>query len=189
MTESRPRPRLVDSSKTATGFELNDLGTAWEARQRLIGPNADETLIGYSLALEHVFGNMRALLGQIAGLLILVQSRLQRDAPDLPDLAVARERCAETLQHLHTLKIPEARAVDGPRLKEAFGLILSSLSIISEIRKPRIDEGVIEASRRLREAYTLMQSICDHRIGLTMVDTTDACCSCGKTIARTATKE
>jgi hypothetical protein len=188
MTKSRPQSRLVDGSRTATGFELNDLGAAWEARQRLIGPNADETLIGYSLALEHVFGNMRALLGQIAGLLILVQSRLQRDAPDLPDLAIARERCAETTQYLRTLKIPEARAANGPKLKEAFGLIQSSLSIISEMRKPRIDEGVTEASRRLREAYALMQSICDHRIGLTMVDTTDACCSCGKAIAGTTTK-
>jgi hypothetical protein len=170
-------------NNTATGFEIKDFGAAWEARQKLIGHDADERLVAYSVSLESVFGNMRALLGQISGLLILVQSRLQRDAPDLPDLAIARERCAETMDQLQTLRIPEARAADRPKLHEAFALIQQALAVVSAMRKERVDHDVGQASKRLRAAYLLMQGICDHRIGLTMVDTTDACCSCGKVIA------
>jgi hypothetical protein len=83
-------------TSTTTGFELKLSMTAWKARQALIGLTASEQLIAYSLSVEAVFGNLRALLGQISGLLILIQSRLQRDAADLPDVAIARERWAET---------------------------------------------------------------------------------------------
>jgi hypothetical protein len=176
------RPHL-SAHKIATGFELKDPTLAWKARQELIGPAGDERIIAYSLSVEAVFGNLRALLGQISGLLILIQSRLQRDAADLPDLAIAQERWAETADQLARLDIPEARAADGPRLKSAAAHIRDALTEIAEMRRSRTDDGVAEASRHLNVAYRLMQSICDHRIGLTMIDTSDSCCSCGKKLA------
>ncbi len=174
------KQHLASVSRAATGFEVKDSAAAWKARQDLIGPAGDERLIAYSLSVEGVFGNLRALLGQISGLLILIQSKLQKDAADLPDLAVARERWAETADQLARLSIPEARAADGPKLKEAAAHINDALAVIAEMRRSRTEDGVARASKHLHAAYQLMQSICDHRIGLTMIDTSDSCCSCGK---------
>ena len=179
-------PRVTEiglgcTSRTATGFELKHSITAWKARQALIGPTGGEQLVAYSLSVEAVFGNLRALLGQISGLLILIQSRLQRDAADLPDLAIARERWAETTEQLAHLNVPEGRTADRPRLKEAAAHIDDALNAIAEMRRARTDDGVSEASRHLQAAYRLMQHVCDHRIGLTMIDTSASCCSCGKT--------
>jgi hypothetical protein len=174
------KQHLLSVSTTATGFEVKDSATAWKAHQDLIGAAGDERIIAYSLSVEGVFGNLRALLGQISGLLILIQSKLQRDAADLPDLVVARERWTETADQLARLNIPEARAGDGPKLKEAAQHINDALMVIAEMRKSRTEGGVDQASKHLRAAYQLMQSICDHRIGLTMIDTSDSCCSCGK---------
>lgn len=182
MTDPRvTEPAFAPTRGTATGFELKQSITAWKARQELIGPTGNEQLIVYSLSVEAVFGNLRALLGQISGLLILIQSRLQRDAADLPDLAIARERWAETIEQLAHLNVPESRAEDRPHLKAAGAHIDDALNAIAEMRRARTDDGVSEASRHLHAAYRLMQRVCDHRIGLTMIDTSASCCSCGKT--------
>jgi hypothetical protein len=175
-------PVATPGSRTATGFVLEHSMTAWKARQALIGPTGSEQLIAYSLSVEAVFGNLRALLGQISGLLILIQSRLQRDVADLPDLAIARERWAETIEQLADLNVPDSRAEDRPRLKAAAAHIDAALRAIAEMRRTRADDNVSEAARHLNNAYRLMQRVCDHRIGLTMIDTSVSCCSCGKTL-------
>jgi len=181
MTDARvTEPTIACASRTATGFEVKQSMTAWKARQALIGPTGSEQLVAYSLSVEAVFGNLRALLGQISGLLILIQSRLQRDAADLPDLAIARERWAETAEQIAHLNVPESRAKDRSRLTAAAAHVHDALKVIAEMRDARTDEGVGEASRRLNVAYRLMQRVCDHRIGLTMIDTSASCCSCGK---------
>jgi hypothetical protein len=171
---------LLPLSRTATGFEVKHSISAWKARQTLIGPTGSEQLVAYSLSVEAVFGNLRALLGQISGLLILIQSRLQRDAADLPDLGIANERWAETAEQIARLNVPESRAADRPRLSAAAAHIHDALKVIAEMRSARTDDGVGEASRRLNVAHRLMQRVCDHRIGLTMIDTSASCCSCGK---------
>jgi hypothetical protein len=181
MTDARvTEPILASATRTATGFEVKHSMAAWKARQALIGSTGSEQLIAYSLSVETVFGNLRALLGQISGLLILIQSRLQHDAPDLPDLAIARERWAETAEQISRLDVPESRIADRSRLTAAAAHIHDALKIIAEMRTARTDDGVGEASRRLNAAYRLMQRVCDHRIGLTMIDTSASCCSCGK---------
>jgi hypothetical protein len=182
MTEVRVTtgPVTVPTSTISTGFKLEHSMTAWKARQALIGPAGSEQLIAYSLSVEAMFGNLRALLGQISGLLILIQSRLQRDAPDLPDLAIARERWAETTEQLAHLNVPESRAPDRPHLDAAAAHIDHALNAIAEMRRARTDDGVGQASHHLNAAYRLMQRVCDHRIGLTMIDTSASCCSCGK---------
>jgi hypothetical protein len=182
MTDARItiEPAAAPPSRKATGLELKHSITAWKARQALIGPTGSEQLVAYSLSVEAVFGNLRALLGQISGLLILIQSRLQRDAADLPDVAIARERWAETTEQLANLSVPQSRAADRPRLKAAAAHIDIALKVITEMRRVRTDDGVGEASRHLNVAYRLMQRVCDHRIGLTMIDTSASCCSCGK---------
>ncbi len=143
----------------------------------------DDRLIAYALAADPVFAGMRALIGQVSGLLILAQARRHRDVAAAPELAIARERLSETVEHLARVAAPEARREDVIRLRQATAHVGDAIGIVAEMRPSRIDECVDLASAHLKSAYRLMQAACDHRLGLTMVDASGACCSCGGRLA------
>jgi hypothetical protein len=139
----------------------------------------DDRLIAYALAADPVFTGMRALIGQLSGILILAQARCRRDVAELPELAAARERWREVVDHLSRVDAPEGRQLDLRRLQEASAHVGEAIGVIAEMRQEQTDEGVARASAHLKAAYRLAQSACDHRLGLAMVDTSGACCSCG----------
>lgn len=143
----------------------------------------DDRLVAYALTAEPVFAGMRALIGQLSGILILAQARRWRDIADLPDLAVISERCNEVADYLSLIEAPEARQADLQRLRDAMAQVDEAVAIVAEMRPQQTDEGVAGATARLKAAYRLMQSACDHRLGLAMVDPRDACCSCGSKLA------
>lgn len=143
----------------------------------------DDELVAYGLVAEPVFTGMRALIGQLAGILLLAQGRRWRDVPDQPDLAAARERRKEVADHLLAIAAPEERQADLRSLHEAMACVDKAIAAIDEMRPSQIDEVVAAASTHLKAAYRLMQSACDHRIGLAMVDTSGSCCSCGVKLA------
>jgi hypothetical protein len=138
-----------------------------------------DRLIAYALAADPVFTGMRALIGQLSGILILAQARRRRDIADLPELAGARQRWAEVAERLSRVRAPEGREADLRRLEEAIARVGEAISIMAEMRPKQTDESVASAATRLKAAYRLMQGACDHRLGLTMVDASGACCSCG----------
>jgi len=143
----------------------------------------DDRLVAYALTAEPVFAGMRALIGQLSGILILAQARRWRDIADLPDLAVISERCNEVADYLSLIEAPEARQADLQRLRDAMAHVDEAVVIVAEMHPRQTDEGVARAAARLKAAYRLMQSACDHRLGLAMVDPRDACCSCGSKLA------
>jgi hypothetical protein len=139
----------------------------------------DDRLIGYALAVQPAFADLRALLGQLSGMLILLQARRRRELSDLPDLAAARERWRTLVDRLARLDPPPARAADRQRLQEAAAHVEAALEVLVQMRRTRTEEGIADTARRLKTAYRLMQSACDHRLGLGMVDLNEACCCCG----------
>ena len=143
---------------------------------------ADAPVAAYAVAARDVFDGLRGLIGQLSGLLILTQARLCRDLPDRPEVAVARARWQEALERLGRLQPPPDRAADRVHLRQAAAHVDDALGAITELRRGRADALVDEAARHLGEAYRLLQAVCDHRIGLRMVDMSQACCGCGKAI-------
>jgi hypothetical protein len=156
---------------------------SWQAPGDLAAAVGDDRLVAYALAADPVFNGMRALIGQLSGILILAQARRCRDVGDLPDIAVARERWNEVVHRLAQVKAPEARLADLGRLKQAVAQVNAAIAIMAEMRPATTDESVAGASARLKVAYQLMQGACDHRLGLSMVDVGGACCSCGSKLA------
>jgi hypothetical protein len=140
----------------------------------------DERLVAHALAVASIFGTLRAIVGQLSGMLILLQARLARDPGDLPDIRMLRERRDEAVERIAHLNPPLGRTADRSRLQEVVVHLDAAISTIEQIRRACSNEHIDGASARLIFAYRLMQSICDHRIGLTMVDTSHACCTCGK---------
>jgi hypothetical protein len=143
----------------------------------------DDRLIAYALAADPVFIGMRALIGQLSGILILAQARRRRDVPDLPELAAARERLSEVGDRLSRVEAPEGRQADVRRLQEGLAHVGEAIAVIAEMRRKQTNESVASAAAHLKAAYRLVQGACDHRLGLTMVDTSGACGSCGTKLA------
>jgi hypothetical protein len=144
----------------------------------------DDRLIAYALAADPVFTAMRSLIGQLSGILLLAQARLWREVADLPDMRIARERWRETVDQLGGIAAPEGRKADLRRLREATAHVEKAIAIIGEMSERKTNEGVAGASAHLKAAYRLMQEACDHRLGLSIVDASAACCSsCGSKLA------
>jgi len=141
----------------------------------------DERLVAYALAVEAIFGELRAIIGQLSGTLILLQARRARDLSDLP--AIARERRDSAVERIAYLNPPGSRLADHGKLHQAVAHIDAAIAEMRRMTRERSAEQIASASARLAAAYRLMQDICDHRIGLTMVDTSNACCTCGKKLA------
>ena len=155
----------------------------WRAAPGLSAGLEDDRLVAYALAADPVFAGMRALIGQLSGILILAQARLRRDVADLPDTTIARERWAEVVEHLARVEAPEARLADLRRLQAAITHVGEAIAVVAQMRPKQTDESVDSATAHLKAAYRLMQNACDHRLGLTLVDTSAACCSCGSRLA------
>ena len=142
---------------------------------------ADGRLMAYALAVEAIFGELRAIIGQLSGTLILLQARRAGDLTDLP--AIARERRDSAVERIAHLNPPGSRLADRDKLHQAVAHIDAAIVEMRRMTRERSAEQIASASARLAAAYRLMQDICDHRIGLTMVDTSNACCTCGKKLA------
>jgi hypothetical protein len=142
---------------------------------------ADERLVAYALAVEAIFGELRAIIGQLSGTLILLQACRARDLGDLP--AIARERRDSAVERIAHLDPPGGRLADRSKLHQAVAHIDAAIVEMRRMTRERSADQIASASARLTAAYRLMQDICDHRIGLTMVDTRNACCTCGKKLA------
>ena len=142
---------------------------------------ADGRLVAYALAVEAIFGELRAIIGQLSGTLILLQARRAGDLTDLP--AIARKRRDSAVECIAHLNPPGSRLADRDKLHQAVAHIDAAIVEMRRMTRERSAEQIASASARLAAAYRLMQDICDHRIGLTMVDTSNACCTCGKKLA------
>ncbi len=146
-----------------------------------VAGGADERLVAYALAVEAVFAELRAIIGQLSGTFILLRARRTHELGELP--ALVRERRDRAVERIGRLNSPDGRLADRSKLTEAVDHIDAAMIALRSMRHDRRHEWIASASARLQAAYRLMQDVCDHRIGLTMVDTGNACCACGKKLA------
>jgi hypothetical protein len=146
-----------------------------------VADGADERLVAYALAVEAIFADLRAIIGQLSGMFILLQTRRTHDLGELP--ALVRDRRDRAVERIGRLNSPDRRLADRSKLTQAVDHIDAAMVALRNMRHGRSHEQIASASGRLRAAYQLMQDVCDHRIGLTMVDTRNACCACGKKLA------
>ena len=140
----------------------------------------DERLVAYAFAVEAIFAELRAIIGQLSGTLILLQ-----DAMHLGSRRIAgtRSRPARpAVERIDRLNSPEGRLADRGKLAQAVDHIDAAIVAMRACATtvPRTDRERVGAAAA---AYRLMQDVCDHRIGLTMVDIGNACCACGKKLA------
>jgi hypothetical protein len=139
-----------------------------------------DDVVAYAVAARRVYSELRRLVGQIAGLLILAQASNRREALDLPALAGANELWQATPELFERLSPPRRLDVHLYRLKSAHALLGDCLSSLRSIALRDGGVDLTDALAKLSQAYSHLQLASEPRVGMSMVDFSAACCNCGQ---------
>src|SRR5260370_16838975 len=99
---------------------MNSAGRASVPMRPSLGAT-DERMVAHALAVASIFGKLRAIVGQLSGMLILLQARLARYPDDLPDIGIIRERRDEAVEHIAHLNPPPGHPPNPPTPHEPLG--------------------------------------------------------------------
>jgi hypothetical protein len=139
-----------------------------------------DEIAGYVIGARRVYSDLRRLVGQIAGLLILAQASNRKEALDLPILAAARELWLSVPEQMERLRAPGRLDANLYHLRSAHRLLGSCFDSLGAFRykdeKPNLTDALADIAR----AYSHLQSASEPRAGMTMVDFSQACCQCGQ---------
>lgn len=140
-----------------------------------------DTVARYAAECRQVFEDLRRVVGQLAGLMILAQLTQSSEVADLDELASCRRRWAETGDRIKMLAAPDALAPHRAQIEAAHAFSGRALGTFSELRARADNEAAFDTiSRHVRRAYAHLSSATADKAGLVMVDLSHACCSCGR---------
>jgi hypothetical protein len=181
MSASQQRWSLLDQATAVHRIGCEALaGPAVEQGLEVDAEHTEEAVMRYGLAARSIYSDLRRLVGQLGGLLILAQASKRRDVLDLPSLSHAEDLSRDVAERMGRLHAPGRLGPHRDRLAEAARLASHCLGALRDLRadakgEPELDE----AGQGLARAYRLLQSTSDSRFGMMMVDFRHACCSCG----------
>ena len=172
---------LLDQAATVHRWHCTSLAAPVEDQPIDVDPSeTDEAVMRYGLGARAIYGDIKRVVAQAGGLLILAQASARRDAFDMPSLSHAEDLCREACERLASLSAPGRLAAHHDRLTEAARLATACLGQIRSVRLDADhDPDLGDASSLLSRAYAILQSTSDSRFGMMMVDFRHACCSCG----------
>ncbi|WP_173931245.1 hypothetical protein [Chelativorans sp. Marseille-P2723] len=135
----------------------------------------------YAAQCHPIFEDLRRIVGQLAGLMILGQLTEKSEVVDLDELDLCRQRWEACAERLHRLAAPGALAAHLEQLMASHSACGRALGAFS--RLPALGQGETvfdEISRQIQRAYAHLRAATSQKAGLEMVDLTHACCSCGR---------
>lgn len=127
------------------------------------------------------FEDLRRVIGQLAGLMILAQLSRKADIADLTELTACRDRWQGCAAHLDALRPPAPLAPHRDQLAAAHAFCGKALHSFDALR-PQADNTPVfdDIARLVRRAYAHLSAATSQKAGLEMADLTHACCSCGR---------
>jgi hypothetical protein len=138
-----------------------------------------DQVVAYRVGAGKAYEAFRRLIGQLAGLLILVQASGRREVLDLPDLPIADERWQQAGETLAGLDAPGGLAAHKAKLDVTWTHIGAGLRHFRRFGQIGGGETALAiASNEINAAYQALRSASDMEAGLSMVDFSQACCSC-----------
>ena len=172
---------LLDQAASVHRWDCESFGMGEVGPPVEVDPSqTDERVMRYGLAARAIYADLKRVIAQAGGLLILMQASLRRDPLDLPSLGHAEDLCRVATDRLASLQAPGRLAAHHERLSEVARLAALCLE---RIRASALDDNgapdVSVAATALSQAYTVLQSTSDSRFGMAMVDFRYACCNCG----------
>ncbi len=135
----------------------------------------DDALARYAADCRPIYDDLRRVVGQLAGLSILLRLTASREVAGLAELDACRARWREAGERLAALDAPAAAARHRRQLdacRHFCGLVMGTFS--EAFDESRADE----ADLMIKRAYAHLSAASADRAGLQMVDFANACCSC-----------
>ncbi len=180
MTATSRAFSLLDQAAGVHRWHCESLAAPVEDPTEVDASKTDEAVLRYGLGARTIYGDLKRVVAQAGGLLILAQASGRRDAFDMPSLSHAEDLCRDACDRLASLSAPGRLAAHHERLTVAARLARDCLQQIRSIRLDADrDPDLGAASSLLSRAYATLQSTSDSRFGMMMVDFRHACCSCG----------
>jgi len=181
MSHSVLSSTILDSADRIHSSNCASWGTAvvYEDAVQLETSELSAEVISYGLAARRVYSDLRRLVGQVAGLLILVQTSQKREALDLPILAGAKALWGEIPDRLKVLRVPGSLDLNFYHLKSSYEWIGTCILALSDLANIEGAPDLTVALGNLAKAYRHLQSASSDRLGMTMVDFRQSCCNCG----------
>ena len=153
------------------------------AEPSLPGADVAEVDAVAAAVLRRPYDALRRLIGQAAGLLVLAQASQRREIVDLPAVAVAREQWREVTATLADLNAPRGCERQMENLIRAARLVGACLDALeASASRQTVDASL--ALDRIAAAYRLLQNASSDKLGMTMVDFRQSCCTCAPLTAR-----
>ncbi|MGD9919783.1 MAG: hypothetical protein AB7U46_17395 [Paenirhodobacter sp.] len=172
--------RLVQGHKPDCALSFAGTAPAAVACPEVLAATlGSEALARYAEACRPVYEDLRRIIGQISGLLILAQLTAQREIRDLPEYGACTARMAQAQARLEALSAGSEAQAHKDQLLAA--LAFSRLAMGTFSGRAAGDAGDADLDRaglQIKRAYAHLQAASAQRAGLEMVDLSLACC-CG----------
>lgn len=135
----------------------------------------------YAAACRPVYEDLRRIIGQISGLLILAQLTQRSEQCDLPEYRACVARASQARERLAQLVAPAGAAAHKTQIDAALAFSCAALGTVSEARDPAaLEQALDRAGLQIKRAYAHLRAASASKAGLEMVDLSHACCGCGR---------
>ena len=135
----------------------------------------------YAAACRPVYEDLRRIIGQISGLVILAQLTEQRQITDLPEYTACEARATQAEDRLGMLKTPHGTEAHKVQLDAAMQFSRLALRTFSQARGGEAFASDLDRTGLLiKRAYIHLRAASAAKAGLEMIDLSQACCCCGQ---------
>lgn len=139
----------------------------------------------YAAACRPVYEDLRRIIGQISGLVILAQLTAQRQVTDLPEYDACEARAAQAGDRLGALRVPTGIEPHKAQLDAALQFSRLAMGTFSQTRGgDALATDLDRAGLLIKRAYAHLRAASGAKAGLEMVDLSQACCCCGQQASR-----
>jgi len=139
----------------------------------------DDRTVGYAIASQPIFEDLRQVAAQLAGMLVLFATGAKTAAPDHPMLTTASqlfEQAADAVQRVRPSVTGRARRHHDD-LKQAAAALRDALAATRlELAKPSLAADLDAPLSPLRDAYARLQHAASALPGFQMVAFEQGCC-------------
>lgn len=138
-----------------------------------------DAIATYASACRPIYEDLRRIIGQVSGLLILAQLTTRRDILDLPELQNCDTRLKQAQERLSLLATPNGTLQHRAQLEAALSFCTAAMKTFSEMRgREALGPAIDLTGKQIKRAYVHLQAASSEKAGLVMVDFSQACC-CG----------
>ena len=172
--------KLAQTHKVDCAFSLDGpLPQAAPCPDELALTLGSDAVGRYAAACRPVYEDLRRIVGQISGLLILARLTTQRQVLDLPEFGACQSRMKQAQDRLNALPLTTGTNAHRKQLEAALAFSRLAVGTFPVARDTEAFEAALDlAGLQVKRAYAHLRAATAVKAGLEMVDLSHACC-CG----------